>query len=201
MVLLALAALVFGHSVDGRPLRALEVGDPASPTKVLVVGCIHGNECAGMPVVWRLARTQPLFDLWLVPNLNPDGFAQRTRANAHGVDLNRDFFARREPESRALRRLALRLRPAVTIWYHQPQGLVRAWGPSVAAARRFARLAGMRFAALRWPPGSASSWQNRRFPHASSFVVELPAGRLTPRSVDRQARAVIRLASARARSR
>ena len=28
----------------------------------------------------------------------------------------------------------------ITIWFHQPQGIVRAWGQSVATARRFAAL-------------------------------------------------------------
>ena len=60
-----------------------------------------------------------------------------------------------EPETRAAARLIRRIRPAVTIWFHQPQALVRAWGPSMPAARRYARLAGMRFRAIRWPRGTA----------------------------------------------
>jgi len=78
----------------------------------------------------------------------------------------------------------------VTIWLHQPQDVVRAWGPSVPAAQRFARRAGMRFRALRWPHGAATAWQNRRFPRAASFVVELPAGALTRTRARLLARAV-----------
>jgi protein MpaA len=203
------ASIVFGHSVQGRPLRALELGDRASHHRVLVVGCIHGNECAGIPLVWRLARSRPTFDLWLVPNLNPDGYAARTRQNADGVDLNRNFpsqwqrIGRRgslqwsgpqplsEPESRAMRTLLLRLRPAVTIWFHQPQGIVRAWGHSVAAARRFAHTAGIPFRALRWPNGTASNWQNHRFAGAASFVVELPPGPLAPALAQRLVAAIL----------
>ena len=88
-------------------------------------------------------------------------------------------------------RLILRLRPAVTIWFHQPQGIVRAWGHSVPAAERFARLAGVPFRRLRWPDGTASNWQNHRFRNASSFVVELPPGRLTRAAATRYAWAVI----------
>jgi protein MpaA len=77
--------------------------------------------------------------------------------------------------------LILRLRPDVTIWFHQPQNLVRAWGPSIPAARQFARRAGMPFRSLRWPRGSAANWQNHRFPGAASFVVELPRGSLSQR--------------------
>jgi hypothetical protein len=82
----------------------------------------------------------------------------------------------------------------VTIWFHQPQGLVRAWGRSIAAARRYARLAGMRFRPIRWPAGTAPNWQNHRFPGTSSFVVELPPGPLSRAAAARQARAVLRLA-------
>ncbi len=203
------AVLVFGQSVHGRTLRAIEVGDPSSDLRVLVVGCIHGDECAGTSVITQLERAHPAFDLWLVPELNPDGRAAGTRQNARGVDLNRNFpsdwrpigargdadyagpHPLSEPEVRAARRLILRLRPDVTIWFHQPQNIVRAWGPSIPAARRFARRAGMAFRALRWPHGSASNWQNHRFPGAASFVVELPRGSLGERLRARLAGAIL----------
>ena len=84
-----------GHSADGRRIMATESGAPQSPHRVLVVGCIHGNECAGIAVVRRLRRLPPprTIDLWLVPTLNPDGRAADTRQNGHGVDLNRNFGA------------------------------------------------------------------------------------------------------------
>jgi protein MpaA len=169
---------------------------------VLVVGCVHGNECAALPVVRALARAHAREDIWLVGTANPDGTARDTRANANGVDLNRNFASgwRRsttsgarpfsEPETRALRALVRRVRPRVTIWFHQPQGVVRAWGRSLGVARRYARLSGMRFRALRWPPGSASNWQNHLPGGGTSFVVELPAGPLSPAAVARHAAAV-----------
>jgi murein peptide amidase A len=203
-----------GRSAKGTPIRAFELGDPAAREKVLVVGCIHGTECAGIAVARALDRQRlPAdVDLWIIPNLNPDGFRRRTRQNARGVDLNRNFPAgwraggRRwdfeypgprpasEPETRIAMRLILRLRPRTTIWFHQPQDLVRAWGESVPDARRYARLAGLSFRKLPWLPGSAPNWQNHRFPGTSSFVVELRAGPLSSAAADRLARAVVRLA-------
>ena len=38
---------VLGYSLDGRPIVAYELGDPASARTVLVVGCVHGNEYCG----------------------------------------------------------------------------------------------------------------------------------------------------------
>jgi murein peptide amidase A len=205
---------LLGRSVRGTPVVALERGNPSSPRKVLVVGCIHGTECAGITVVQLLARAEPPsnVDLWLVPNLNPDGYAAHTRQNAHGVDLNRNFGAMwepvghrgslqwsgprpfSEPETRIARRLILRLRPTLTLWFHQPQALVRAWGPSLAAGRRYAWLAGVTFRALAWPGGTASNWQNHLHPPETSFVVELPPGPLTPLAGRPYAQALLRLA-------
>src|SRR5262249_55949159 len=98
-----------------------------------------------------------------------------------------------EPESRTAARLIRRLKPSVTIWFHQPQAIVRAWGQSIPEARRYAQLAGMRFRAIRWPRGSAPNWQNHRFPGTTSFVVELPSGPSAQASAARQARAVLAL--------
>ena len=83
----------FGTSVSGRPLTVTEIGNPASPNRILIVGCIHGNEPAGIAVADALAKAPPLAnaDLWLVPVLNPDGVSANTRQNANGVDLNRNF--------------------------------------------------------------------------------------------------------------
>jgi hypothetical protein len=86
--------------------------------------------------------------------------------------------------------LVRRLRPDVTIWFHQPQALVRATGPSVTVARRFARLAGMRFRRLPWPPGSATAWQHGELPGTNAIVVELALGELGIREAGRYARAV-----------
>jgi hypothetical protein len=91
-------------------------------------------------------------------------------------------------------RLVRRIQPELTIWFHQPQGLVRAWGQSVTAGKRYAELAGMRFRAIRWPAGTGPNWQNHTFPATSSFVVELPAGHLSRASAQRHTRAVLALA-------
>jgi protein MpaA len=180
-----------GRSHEGRPIQAIHVNGDGP--RILVVGCIHGDECEGIEVIRLLerARGKPV-DLWLLPNLNPDGFAKGVRRNAHGVDLNRDFAAFSQRETRIARKLILRLRPDVTLWFHQPQAIVRAWGRSQETARRYARLAGASYRSLAWPPGSASRWQNEL--GMRSFVVELPAGELSDAGARRHAAAVLRLA-------
>jgi protein MpaA len=188
--LLTAPAQQLGRSYDGRPIEAVHV--QGTGPRVLVVGCIHGDECEGIEVTRILARSRPDVDLWLVHQLNPDGFARRSRGNARGVDLNRDFLAATQRETRIARKLILRLRPDVTIWFHQPQSVVRAWGPSRDVARRYARLAGVPYRTMQWPPGSASRWQNRL--GQISFVVELPPGELPDALARRHASALLRLA-------
>ena len=117
---------------DGRPIEVTHVRGEGK--RILVVGCIHGNECEGIEVTRLLERSPASTDLWLVHQLNPDGFARKSRYNAHGADLNRDFRAATQRESWIARKLILRLRPDVTIWFHQPQAVVRAWGLSRAIA-------------------------------------------------------------------
>ena len=200
MVLLALIAGLLlaappereqlGRSWQSRPIEVVHVAG-AGP-RILVVGCIHGNECEGVEVTRLLERSHRTADLWLVHQLNPDGYARRARGNARGADLNRDFLAARQRETRIARRLILRLKPDVTIWFHQPQSVVRAWGRSRGLASRYARLAGVPYRAMGWPPGSASRWQNGI--GQISFVVELAPGDLPFAAARRYARAVLRAA-------
>jgi protein MpaA len=198
-----------GRSAGGRLVVANELGDPASPRRMLVIGCIHGDESAGVAVARALtAGPAPAnADLWVIPVLNPDGMAARTRGNAHGVDLNRNFpagwrplgppgsvyFAGRgplsEPESRLAAALIRRVRPTVGIWFHQHMGVVDTSQGPKAIERRFARQVGLPERSLTVYPGSATGWENTTVPD-SAFVVELPPGPLSTASVRRYVAAV-----------
>ncbi|MDX6639759.1 MAG: murein peptide amidase [Solirubrobacteraceae bacterium] len=208
-----------GRSVLGRPITAVVVGPRDAAHNVLVVGDVHGNEPAGIAITTAL-RSQappPGTALWLVRSFNPDGLAAGTRQNAHGVDLNRQapyrwrhlprgpFYAGprplSEPESRAAVGLIRRLRPVVTIWYHQHAALVDDHGGDRALERRYARMVGLPFRRIpgRYP-GSLSIWQDHALPHTTAFVVELPAGALAPAAVRRHVRAVLTAARSSGRA-
>jgi protein MpaA len=198
--------VLLGRSVEGRPITVVEVGDP-SGTTVLVVGCIHGNEPAGIAVAHRLERLSPSgLDLWIVPDLNPDGRAASTRGNAHGVDLNRNFPYRwrrlhgvyasgprplSEPEARIAYRLILRIRPTVTVWFHQHLDLVWASGGRASVERRFARISGLPYHRLPALAGSAIDWQNHRLAETTAFAAELPSGPAGAGAIARYVRAVL----------
>jgi len=197
---------LLGRSLSARPIEAVRVGDPTGTT-VLVVGSVHGDEPAGIAVAHRLTRSSPRdIDLWVVPDLNPDGHAAGTRGNAHGVDLNRNFPYRwrrlggvydsgprplSEPESRIAYRLVLRLRPRVSIWFHQHLNLVWASGGDREVERRFAHVSGLPYRALPPLPGSAIDWQNGRLRGTTAFAAELPAGAPGSAALGRYVRAVL----------
>jgi len=205
---------IVGTSLQGRAIRLVRVGDPAAPRKVLVVGCIHGTERAGLPVLKALRETEPPVgvQLLLLDALNPDGCRRGTRGNAHGVDLNRNFpwdwhrldgvyesgpRPSSEPETRVAEALILRERPDVSIWFHQHLNWVDLQpGSDPELMRRYAAIAGLR--AVRTPllAGTVARWSNHRLPGRSAFVVELPAGALPASAVAANARAVAAMAEA-----
>ena len=145
------------------------------------------------------------------PDLNPDGFDAGTRQNGRGVDLNRNFAYRwrplgqpgslhysgtgplSEPEARIASRLIARVRPRVSVWFHQPLGLVDRSGGDVAIERRFARLVGLPRVRLPAIPGQRGDLAEPSLPYTTAFVVELPPGALSPAAAGRYADAVLRL--------
>jgi murein peptide amidase A len=204
-----------GRSTRGRPIRAIVLGDPNAARPVLVVGCIHGNETAGIAVADRLAAGPPPSGsaIWIIRDLNPDGVAAGTRQNAHHVDLNRNFpFGWRplghpgdqqyagprtlsEPESRLARTLILRLRPRITIWFHQPLDITDRSGGDVRIEARFAALSRLPLTRLRRYPGSVATWENHQRWGGTAFVVELPPAHPRESAMARYADAVRQLAN------
>jgi protein MpaA len=206
---LAIRRIFLGRSVQRRPISALVIGDPNAASTALVVGNVHGDEPGGFAVVSRLRHWRPPAGvaLWLVHSFNPDGTAAHTRQNAHGVDLNRNFPYRwhslgppgaryyagprplSEPESRIEHSLILKLKPRISIWFHQPYDVTDRSGGDVRLERRFARLSGLPLVQLPRYPGSITSWQNFRMRVGSAFVVELPGGPPSASAAARYARA------------
>jgi len=146
-----------GQSVQGRPIEAITYGE--GPDRILIGATIHGNEWAGTPVVESLLK---YFDnnldilegrtIAVIPVLNPDGFHHKTRGNANGVDLNRNFPAENransqrygmsafsEPESKALYDFINKFDPARIVIFHQPLYKVDWDGPAKGLAQHMAR--------------------------------------------------------------
>ena len=100
------APLLLGHSVQGRPIRGIELGH--GPRWLAVIGGIHQGREANSTVLANLLldhfRQNPAeipegVGLAVIPDLNPDGAVAGTRANANGVDLNRNWDAGWQPDA------------------------------------------------------------------------------------------------------
>src|SRR3989442_14201127 len=122
-------------------------------------------------------RRPPNLHFGVVRVVNRDGVAADTRQNADLVNVNRNFpyrwtplgsrgdltwsgpHALSEPESRAARRFILRVRPEVSIWFHQQDDVVDESGGNLPIERRYARLTHMKLERLPRYPGSAVGWQ------------------------------------------
>jgi protein MpaA len=209
-----------GRSVQKRAITAVQVGDPAGSRVALVVGVIHGDERAGLRIVREIKREASRqaneltgTQLWAIATVNPDGLSSHTRKNAHGVDLNRNFPYRwrgdvphssgyypgprpaSEPETRAVMGFIRRLRPDLSIWYHQPWGAVLACHGSPQVAVEYARLVRMRTSCRgKGLRGTAITWETHTFPGSSAFVVEMPPGGISGSTASRQAQAAVTIA-------
>ena len=97
---------------------------------VFINGSIHGGEYPGVDTSIRLIETLAYSDdpevkaildnVILLVNVcqNPDGRVLGTRANANGIDINRDFFTQSQPESRITARLFAEWNPMVVLDLH-----------------------------------------------------------------------------------
>jgi hypothetical protein len=102
----------------------------AYKTPVFVNSNIHGNEWEGTDASLKLieelarandARTGKLLAqnrIYFNVTANPDGRIAGTRANSNGFDINRDFITATQPETRAIRQIALDKQPAVMLDLH-----------------------------------------------------------------------------------
>jgi len=147
----ALQPTVYGKSLLGAPL---EVFRPSGECRVLVFAGIHGDEPESTTTLsWALRQlAEPPPNCAVVLAANPDGLSRGTRANAAGVDLNRNWPARNwsrdtvchrvfsedprdielstgeraasEPETQALLGLVEELSPETIVAVHAPLACV-----------------------------------------------------------------------------
>jgi protein MpaA len=165
--------IVHGKSINGRPLIYAEFGDPASTNVTLIFSAVHGDEITPVYLGFKVARWTMEHEadlknahVIIVPFVNPDGFYQkpRTRMNAHGVDVNRNFAThdwkagalvawkkhlksdpRRfpgyepasEPETRLQQQLIKKFHPKKILSVHAPLNHLDYDGPNTLSLARF----------------------------------------------------------------
>ena len=120
-----LSVVDIGHSIQGRPIRAVNFGTGA--ITVLLWSQMHGDESTATMsladlIAWLASSTpehaalrnslSSKLRIVMIPMLNPDGAELFQRENAVGVDVNRDARNLSTPEARALKSLRDSIKPA-----------------------------------------------------------------------------------------
>ena len=147
--------LIITTSVLGRPINAYRFG--TGPSVRAIIGAIHGgyewNTTTLLTRTMTLLHENPQWipsgvTLYVIPNMNPDGFAAGTdavvaRMNANLVDLNRNWDYQwqmtathgtrpvkagtkpfSEPETRGIRDFIIEKNIEAVIFYHSALGVV-----------------------------------------------------------------------------
>ena len=175
-----------GKSVEGRPLEVHRFG--SGPSVKLIVAGIHGGyEHNTIALAYELIahlgdhpeRIPADTTLYILPNLNPDGYARKIgvdgRANANNVDLNRNWpynwkadwprdgcwiwrpitggeYAGSEPEVQALVGFIDQVKPVAIISYHSAAlGIFAGGRPDFPPSIRLAQ-AVAEVTTYPWPP-------------------------------------------------
>lgn len=156
--------LKLGKTVRGRDIMAMVYGSGAK--RVLIFGGIHGDEQHTTVLARALAvninseTLPPNLTVVVVPDVNPDGLMLKTRVNANGVDINRNFPSKTwraeyveqrhypgakpssEPETRAVLSLLESYPPHLVVTLHAALGCVNWDGPGGAVAQTIASING-----------------------------------------------------------
>ncbi len=164
-----------GTSIKGRPLVYAEFGDLNAENTTLIFSTVHGDEITplylGLQLVhWIKERQNELGKTRVIiaPLVNPDGFFSipKTRMNARGVDINRNFatqdwptralqawknrfksdprrfpgnHARSEPETLFQEQLIKKVHPQKILSIHSPLNFLDYDGPSKLTLSQFPR--------------------------------------------------------------
>lgn len=122
-----------GYSSLGRPLPVRFYGSPGAELRILLVGGQHGDERGVRRALSRFEAAAAAIaqasgvQLAILPDVNPDGAAARTRNNALGIDLNRDHVLLQAPETEALHRFARHWAPDLVVDLHNYPSRRKHW--------------------------------------------------------------------------
>jgi protein MpaA len=169
---------------------------------IAIIGGIHGDEPEALEVSLKcldeLSHGHRYSNCVFIPCLNPDGCSDKTRKNADGIDLNRNFPAKNaaltqksgnyqsasplsEPESRALYNLLEFVKPKLIVTLHTPFELIDFDGPATdECVDTLGKTLGLPVEQIGSRPGSMGSYYgvDQKIPFITLELPEKLSGRL-----------------------
>lgn len=127
---------IIGKSPEGKEIIAVKASKSNSDNnlRILIFGQQHGNEQSSKECLLLLIRDMHRYqnwldfaEIWIVPQVNPEGADINERRNSNGIDLNRDHVVLDAPETQALQLLFQRTLPHVTIDIHEYYPYRESW--------------------------------------------------------------------------
>ncbi len=189
---------ILGYSHQKRPIELLQLTKGSTP--LLLIGGVHGDEVEGFYLMERFLNEGPwkelegLASIFMIPRLNPDGCALKTRGNGNGVDLNRNMptkdwsaiaatprynpgpSAGSENETKILISIVEELKPHAIISAHSWKPMINYNGPAAKLAEEMAKFNKYRIDDdIGYPtPGSLGTWSGweRKIPTITLEIEE-----------------------------
>ncbi|MCS6983593.1 MAG: DUF2817 domain-containing protein [Leptospiraceae bacterium] len=145
---------VEGQSAGGHDIFSLKLNAARKLPRALLIAGVHGNETESHAFIhdfleeFQDSEHKLPVELYVLPNLNPDGFFAFTRQNANGVDLNRNMktkdwqpgipgdryyggsYPESENETKILTRIILNFKPQLIISLHSWKPMININGPA-----------------------------------------------------------------------
>lgn len=116
---------------------------------ILIIGIVHGDEPQGKFLIENYlslqgeSQSNSKNKLLFIPCLNPDGFDLKTRENANGVDLNRNFHTESpEIETVFVKEIIEEFKPDIILTLHAPYKVVNYDGPAEKIAQDISEIIG-----------------------------------------------------------
>ena len=163
-------------------------GQKQNGENILIIGVFHGDEPQGKHLIDKYLSSKHYLqtkgnNLLFIPCLNPDGLQNKTRTNANGVDLNRNFptknwggdtssagdnpqdyyggkSAASEFETQFVTDIIEKYKPKIILTLHAPYKIVNYDGPAKDIAKKISNIIGYPVeASIGYPtPGSFGTY-------------------------------------------
>jgi len=172
-----------GKTVQNKTIEAFKYETEVNRPYLYLMAGVHGDEIEGVFVLkmlfdWLKQHQELPYNIVVIPELNRDGLSQKSRVNANGVDLNRNYPSKAwsadfsdpkynpgpsplsEPENQYLELLLNKYAPDLIISFHSYKPMINFNGDSKKAAEYISQFNNYEVVGdFEYPtPGSFGEW-------------------------------------------